>query len=145
MEVFTSMFWLAAFIVLLVFEIITLGLTSIWFAGGALAAFAASVLGANMWIQIFVFLTVSFVLLFTVRPFASKYFNKSRAKTNLEALEGRQGVVTQEINNLKGTGEINLSGQMWTARSTEDNVIIEKEATVEIVNIQGVKAMVKKI
>lgn len=144
MGFYISMFWLAAFIIFLVYEIITLGLTSIWFAGGALAAFIISLLTGNIFIQGFVFVLVSLLLLFTVKPFASKYFNKSREKTNLDAILGRQAVVTKEIDNLKGTGEINMSGQIWTARSVNDG-IIKEESKVEIVLIEGVKAIVKKI
>lgn len=119
MDIFVPVFWLAALVVFLVFEIITLGLTSIWFAGGALAAFVAAELAANPIIQSLAFLIVSLLLLFTVRPFASKYFNRSRQKTNLDAIVGRSAIVTKEINNLEGLGEINLSGQIWTARSAD--------------------------
>ena len=138
MDIFVPVFWLAALVVFLVFEIITLGLTSIWFAGGALAAFVAAEFGANPIIQSLAFLIVSLLLLFTVRPFASKYFNRSRQKTNLDA------IVTKEINNLEGLGEINLSGQIWTARSADDTVIAA-EKKVEIVNIEGVKAIVREV
>lgn len=121
MDIFVPVFWLAALVVFLVFEIITLGLTSIWFAGGALAAFVAAEFGANPIIQslafLIVFIASSFYL---VRPFASKYFNRSRQKTNLDAIVGRSAIVTKEINNLEGLGEINLSGQIWTARSADD-------------------------
>lgn len=144
MDFIIPMVWLAAFIIFLLYEIVTLGLTSIWFAGGALAAFIVALCKGNLFIQIFVFLIVSFALLFTLRPFASKYFNKSRQKTNLDAIIGRQAVVIKEIDNLKGTGEISLSGQIWTARSEDDNVI-EEHAKVEIVLIEGVKAIVKKL
>ena len=144
MDIFVPVFWLAALVVFLVFEIITLGLTSIWFAGGALAAFVAAEFGANPIIQSLAFLIVSLLLLFTVRPFSSKYFNRSRQKTNLDAIVGRSAIVTKEINNLEGLGEINLSGQIWTARSADDTVIAA-EKKVEIVNIEGVKAIVREV
>lgn len=144
MDMFVPVLWMVVLILFLVFEIMTLGLTSVWFAGGALVAFIVAVCGANPWIQIIVFLVVSLVLLFTVRPIAGKYFNNNRQKTNIDALVGRQGVVTVQIDNLKGQGEISLAGQMWTARSANDT-IIEEKAQVEIVSIEGVKAIVKKI
>ena len=68
-----AMFWLGLLVVLLVIEIITLGLTTIWFAGGALVAFVASALGANMIVQIVLFLGVSFIMLYFTRPVAVKY------------------------------------------------------------------------
>jgi len=139
-----SIFWIIALIAFLVIEIITLGLTSIWFAGGALVAFLAAVLGANIIVQIALFFVVSIVLILVSRPLATKYFNKNRARTNVDALIGKRGFVTAEINNLKGLGEINLSGQIWSARSADESVIVE-DAEVEIVSIEGVKAIVKKV
>lgn len=140
----SSILWIIAVIVFLLYEIMTLGLTSIWFAGGALAAFVASVLGANLFVQVALFVVVSIALVLIVRPLASKNFNQNRAKTNVDALIGKKGFVITEINNLKGEGEVNFSGQIWTARSTDDT-IIEEKTEVEIVSIEGVKAMVKKV
>lgn len=140
---FYSIFWLAALIIFLVAEIITLGLTSIWFAGGALVSFIASFLGANLVVQIILFLVVSIVLVAVTRPLASKYFNKNRTKTNIDAVVGKRGFVVAEIDNLKGQGEISLAGQVWTARSA-DNSVIGKDIEVEIVAIEGVKLIVKR-
>lgn len=140
---FYSIFWLAALIIFLVAEIITLGLTSIWFAGGALVSFIASFLGANLIVQIILFLVVSIVLVAVTRPLASKYFNKNRTKTNIDAVVGKRGFVVTEIDNLKGQGEISLAGQIWTARSA-DNSVIGKDIEVEIVAIEGVKLIVKR-
>lgn len=140
---FYSIFWLAALIIFLVAEIITLGLTSIWFAGGALVSFIASFLGANLVVQIILFFVVSIVLVAATRPLASKYFNKNRTKTNIDAVVGKRGFVVTEIDNLKGQGEISLAGQVWTARSA-DNSVIGKDIEVEIVAIEGVKLIVKR-
>lgn len=140
---FYSIFWLAALIIFLVAEIITLGLTSIWFAGGALVSFIASFLGANLIVQIILFLVVSIVLVAVTRPLASKYFNKNRTKTNIDAVVGKRGFVVTEIDNLKGQGEVSLAGQVWTARSA-DNSVIGKDIEVEIVAIEGVKLIVKR-
>lgn len=140
---FYSIFWLAALIIFLVAEIITLGLTSIWFAGGALVSFIASFLGANLVVQIILFFVVSIVLVAVTRPLASKYFNKNRTKTNIDAVVGKRGFVVTEIDNLKGQGEISLAGQVWTARSA-DNSVIGKDIEVEVVAIEGVKLIVKR-
>ena len=72
-----EIFWLIVFLVLLFFEILTLGLTTIWFAGGALVAFVLAVLNVSWMVQMVVFLVVSFLLLLTTRPFAQKYINKN--------------------------------------------------------------------
>lgn len=144
MDVFSPIFWLVAMIVLLLFEIVTLGLTSVWFAGGALLAFAAALLGLSGLAQVAVFVVGSLVLLFVLRPVASKYLNNSRAKTNVDAVIGKTGIVTVEIDNLRGQGKVELAGMTWTARSESGDGIPEG-AQVEVVAIEGVKAIVKQV
>lgn len=138
-----GIFWLVVIVVMAVIEIITLGLTTIWFAGGALVAFIASLLGANLVVQFILFCIVSVVLLAFTRPFAVKYVNKDRTKTNVESLIGKEAVVLEEIDNLKAQGHVSLNGMEWTAR-TADDTVIAVDATVEIIEISGVKLMVKQ-
>ena len=85
--------WLVLLIVFIGIEILTLGLTTIWFAGGCVPAFIAALCGAPVLVQILVFLTVSLILLFFTRPVAVKYFNRDRIKTNAESLVGRTAIV----------------------------------------------------
>ena len=136
-------FWLVTFIVLLVIEAMTLGLTTLWFAGGALVAFIASLLGANSAIQIALFLVVSLVLLIFTRPLATKYLNKNATKTNLDEIIGKKAVVTEAIDNLAEVGEAQLEGKIWMARAVDDEGKIEKGTTVIVVEIKGVKLIVK--
>lgn len=137
-----AIIWLAALVILLIAEALTLGLTTIWFAGGAAAALAAALLGTNVWIQIGLFLSVSLVLLIFTRPVAVRYMNKSALKTNVDSLTGEQGVVDEAIDNLKGTGKVRLNDVFWTARS-ENGEVIEKGVVVEILRVDGVKLIVK--
>ena len=134
--------WLAILVVVLVIEIITLGLTTIWFAGGALVAFLASLLGMGLPVQIVLFFVVSLVLLLGTRPFAVKYFNKDRKKTNLESLIGAEALVLEEIHNLKASGRVQVNGQEWSARSSDGREIKCGEI-VRIEAIRGVKLMVR--
>lgn len=138
-----GIFWLIVIIVMAVIEIITLGLTTIWFAGGALVAFLASLLGANLLIQTILFIVVSVILLAVTRPIAVEFFNKDRTKTNVESLIGKTALVLQEIDNLRARGMVSVSGQEWSAKSVDDEVI-PVETQVEIVEIRGVKLLVKK-
>ncbi|MDE6529222.1 MAG: NfeD family protein [Lachnospiraceae bacterium] len=135
--------WLAIFIVMLGIEIATLGLTTIWFAGGALLATLVAAIGLPVYVQIPVFLVVSVVLLLFTRPIAQKYFNKERIRTNAEGLVGQTAVVTENINNLKGMGKAVINGQEWTARSAEDAIELEKETKATIVAIEGVKLVLR--
>lgn len=139
-----GMIWLGILILMVMIEIVTLGLTTIWFAGGALVAFVASLLGAGVPLQITLFIVVSVLLLIGTRPFAVKYFNRERVKTNAESLIGEIGIVLSDIDNLRATGAVQVNGQEWTARS-KDNVLIEKGREVRIEEISGVKLMVKEI
>ncbi len=137
-----SIIWLIGLVVCLAIEISTLGLTSIWFAGGALLALIISLIGGPLWLQVLVFLVTSIVLLIFTRPIAMKYFNKNRAKTNVDSKIGKQAIVTVTIDNLKGEGQIVTEGMEWTARSL-DSSVIEEGAIVTIEKIEGVKAIVK--
>ena len=135
--------WLAILIILVVIEIFTLGLTTIWFAGGALVAILVAALGGPVWLQIIIAAVVSAVLLFFTRPIAMKYFNRDRERTNAEALVGRQAIVISEINNLQGIGQVTINGMEWTARSIMDDHIIEPGEVVIVRGINGVKLLVE--
>lgn len=138
-----GVFWLFVVVVMAIIEIITLGLTTIWFAGGALVAFIASLFGAGFVIQVALFIVVSVALMAVTRPLAVKYLNKDRVKTNAESLIGKFAVVKEEIDNLNARGQVSVDGQEWTARAIEEK-IIPQGATVEIVKISGVKLLVKQ-
>lgn len=139
-----ELIWLAILIVLLIIEILTLGLTTIWFAGGALLAFIAAEFGAPLPVQIVLFFIVSLVLLIFTRPVALKYFNAKRTKTNSESLIGKQAVVTQSIDNSLGVGEATVNGLVWTARTEAFSGSIEEGKTVTIIAIDGVKLIVRE-
>lgn len=137
-------FWLILLIICIGIEIPTMGLTTIWFAGGALVAIFAAVVGAPIWLQAVIFIVVSLLLLFFTRPVAVKYFNKDRAKTNVESMVGRQAIVISEIDNLQGIGRVTVGGQEWSARSADEQVNIAVGAVVTVVAINGVKLIVRE-
>lgn len=138
-------FWLVLLIICIGIEVATMGLTTIWFAGGALVAIFAAVVGAPIWLQAIIFIVISLVLLFFTRPIAVKYFNKDRVKTNVESMVGRQAIVISEIDNLQGIGQVTVGGQEWSARSAEEKVKIAVGAVVVVVAINGVKLIVRDI
>lgn len=139
-----EIFWLVAFGALLLIEILTLGLTTIWFAVGALAAFLLALLHVPLMLQIVVFIVVSVLMLIFTRPVMTKYLNKKTTKTNAESLVGRNARVLIPINNLKSEGQVMVGGMEWTARSTKDEVTFQKDEMVHIVGICGVKLIVEK-
>ena len=136
--------WLAAFIVFIGIEIPTMALTTIWFAGGALIAFVLAMLDVSPVLQWAVFCVVSLILLFATRPWAVRYFNnQKKEKTNVDSLIGKTAVVTSEIRNLEGKGEVFVNGLTWAARAGEDSMVIEEDTHVTVTAVQGVKLIVE--
>ena len=142
--VMLPVYWMILFILLLVIELLTMGLTTIWFAGGALVAAIACYLGAGIAVQILLFLCVSALLLIFTRPLAVKYFNKDTVQTNANSLIGKKAVVIQDIDNLAQTGKVRINDIEWTARTAEDGLSISKDAVVKIKEIRGVKLIVEE-
>lgn len=139
-----TMYWLLIFIILLIIEICTMGLTTIWFAGGALAAFVMGIIGFGTTVQLVVFSIVSIVLLVSTRPIALKYFNKERQKTNAESLIGKQALVLEDVDTLHNKGMVEVNGQEWSAKTEEPSGVIAKNTVVTIEGIQGVKLIIKE-
>lgn len=138
------LFWLAVMVIMLVIEIITLGLTSIWLAGGALVAFILAMLNVPFIAQVIVFLIVSLVLIVFTRPVAVKYFNKDRVKTNVESMIGRQAIVVSEVDNLQGIGRVTVGGQEWSARTVEEGIVLPVGTVVIVKAVSGVKLIVEE-
>lgn len=136
--------WLAVLVVCVGIEIATMGLTTIWFAGGALVSAILAALNAPLWLQVVAFFVVSLILLYLTRPVAVKYFNKDRVKTNVESLIGRQAIVISEIDNLQGIGQVTVGGQEWSARSVKDDVQLPVGSVVVVRSVSGVKLIVEE-
>ena len=123
--------WLAVFVVCIGLEAASMALTSIWFAGGALIACVLSIAGVNLYIQLAVFVVVSFLLLYSTRPLALRYINQKTVRTNVDALVGKKARVTAEIDNDE-------------ARGTADGSRIPRDTMVQIQAVSGVKLIVSK-
>lgn len=139
-----AIIWLVALVVFLILEIISMGLTTVWFAAGSLVAVILAVLGAPFWLQVVAFFAVSCLLLAFTRPVAVKYFNKDRVRTNVESLIGREAIVVSEVDNLQGIGRVTVGGQEWSARTTKNGIVLPV-GTVGIVRaIDGVKLLIEE-
>lgn len=136
--------WLILLVVFLVMEASTVAVVSIWFAAGALVSLIASLLGAQLWLQIAVFLGVSAVCLAALRPVVQKYIKPRIVRTNVDAIVDSQGYVTEEIDNLAARGQVKLGAMEWTARSS-DGTVIPKGTLVKVDRIEGVKAFVSAV
>lgn len=140
-----SYLWLMLFIVFLIFEIATLGLTTIWFAGGAFISFWMSIVGMGFIAQLVVFFLVSFILLFTTRPLAAKYLNKGTTRTNVEELIGKKVKVSETIDNINEMGHVMINGVEWLARAQHDGMVIQAGTFVRVMEINGVKVIVQPL
>ena len=136
--------WLVLTVLLLLVEIVTLGLTTIWFAGGSLGGFLVALANGPLWLQFVVFVVISLVLLFFTRPIAVRFYNSHRIKTNAESLIGQSAILTEDIDNLSGKGKAVINGMEWTARSAYDEEKLKEGTTVTVKRIQGVKLIVEE-
>ncbi len=134
--------WLSIFVVLVLTELATMGLTTVWFAGGAIVSCIMAAILLPIWMQIIAFVIVSGVLLYFTRPIAVKYFNRNRVKTNIDEKIGKQAIVTSDIDNLQGSGQVKIDGMEWSARSLNGEVILSG-SVVRVVKISGVKLIVE--
>ena len=136
--------WLVLLILFAAGEAATVGLTSIWFAAGALVALIAALLGGALWIQITLFLAVSILCMAAVRPLAKKHLNSKVEHTNADRVLGQEAQVTEDIDNIHGRGAVIIRGVTWTARSQDDSPI-PAGTMVRVLRIEGVKVFVERI
>lgn len=134
--------WLAALVVFGIVEAATVSVVSVWFMGGALAALAAQLLGANVTVQIVVFLVVSAVLLACLRPFVKRFVSADKTATNIQSVLGKRAIITETVDNLRATGALKLEGREWTARSA-DGSVLEAGTVVTVMKVEGVKLFVE--
>lgn len=134
--------WLGVIIVASVVEMATTQLVSIWFAVGGIGALIACALGAPALLQVVVFLFLAGVTLAFTRPFVRKKLTVKKTNTNADRYLGKTAVVTAEINNTLGTGQVDVLGSVWTARSA-DGAVIPAGRRVVVETIDGVKLIVR--
>lgn len=135
--------WLGITIVAVIIEILTTDLVSIWFAAGGIVSLIACLLGASQMIQIVLFVIVSIFTIIIVRPIAKKYLRTNIEKTNVDRVIGKHGLVTKTIT-ADNKGEVKVMSTSWPATSL-DNTVINEGDYCEIIAIEGVHLVVKKI
>jgi membrane protein implicated in regulation of membrane protease activity len=144
MDLLPKLIWLILLLAFAGAEALTVGLTSIWFAAGALVALVAALVNGPIWLQVALFLVVSVLCLIAVRPLAKKYLNPVLQPTNADRILGAEVRVTEEIDNLRGQGQVAVGAMPWTARS-EDGAPIPAGALVRVLRIEGVKVYVEPV
>ena len=134
--------WLIFAVLFLILELSTVSLVSIWFVAGAILALLAAAIDLSIGIQIGVFIIGTAALLIFTKPVAQKMLREKVHATNFDRIIGKDGVVIEKINPDEGKGQIKILGSIWSAK-TEDGSEIEKGTRVEVLRIEGVKAVVK--
>ncbi|MBQ7098352.1 MAG: NfeD family protein [Oscillospiraceae bacterium] len=136
-----AIFWLAAMVVFLAAEAMTVTLVSIWFAIGALGAIVVVLLGGSVVVQVTVFLALAVALLLSLRTVVRRHFTPHVTKTNIDSLVGATGIVVTPVNNIAALGQVQINGIEWSARSTGGSHI-PAGALVRVDRIEGVKVFV---
>ena len=136
--------WLVLMLVFLAAEGATAAMVSLWFVLGSLGGLIVSLLGGEVWLQFVVFFLVSAITLGLLRPLTRKFVNPEITSTNVNALPGTKGLVSEAIDNVRGQGQVKLGGVAWTARSSDDQPI-PAGTLVQVDRIEGVKAFVSPV
>ena len=136
--------WFVLLIFFIVVEASTVSVVSLWFAAGALAALVAALLHGGLWLQIGLFALVSVGMLLALRPVVRKHFTPKLTRTNVDAVIGTEGFVTEPIDNISSTGQVKLGAMEWTARSTGGDPI-PAGTRIKVDKIEGVKVFVTPV
>lgn len=135
--------WIASAVIFFVIEVLTSQIVTIWFAVGSIGAIFANVLKAETIWQIVVFAVLSLITLLIARPYMKKFTQTKVQPTNADMCIGSKAVVTEDIDNTKGTGQVKIKGVVWSAKSNDEEVI-SKDSVVIVKSISGVKLIVDK-
>ena len=135
--------WLILAGIFLIIEIISVGFLVFWFSIGALIAMVASFFIPNTIAQTAIFVISSTILLFATKPLVKKIL-PGDVKTNSFSIIGKIAKVTIDIEPVEGKGQVKIGAEAWSAKSVDDT-FIAKDTEVEILEIDGVKAIVKPL
>ena len=135
-----AVIWILGIIAFIILETVTYQLVSIWFAIGALGGMIAAFSGVNFYVQMAVFIAVSFIC---IRPISMKFFKPRNVETNAQSLVGKEVLITSDVDNIRGLGEGKVDGKVWTVRSIDNSHVLKGETAV-IEKIEGVKLIVKR-
>ena len=134
--------WIVIAVIFAVAEGLTSSFITIWFTIGAAASAIVAAVGGDIAIQIVIFFVISILLLIFTRPILVKRLKLGREKNYTEQLEGKTGLVIEEIKPF-GSGQVKVRGIVWTAVGETEDFAAKKGSIVEIVRVEGVKLLVK--
>ncbi len=138
-------FWLVLCGLFIVIELCTVSFLAFFPAVAAFAAYITALLNFNTAIQCIVFLIGTTLLIIFMKPITDKFIKTSTKPTNVNSVISKTGIVTETIDNLHGKGIVKIDGELWSALADKEDTVIEKDSKIQVLNIKGVKVIVKKI
>ena len=133
--------WMIAAGVLAIGEIATLGIYHGPIAIAAVTAGIVALAGAGHALQWIVFIAVSLASLLVLRPIARRHLRTpAQLRTGTAALVGKPAVVVERVD--RDGGQVKLAGEVWSARSYDDDQAFEAGTRVEVMKIDGATALV---
>ena len=136
--------WLILCGIFFIIEIFTVTFMMFWPGVAAFIVALLSLLDIPVAAQITIFCVLSIVLIVFTKPLTKKLFKSNDVSTNIDSIIGKTGIVTKTINNIEGKGQVKVQGEIWTAISTNDE-IIEEKTNIKVISVDGVKLKVQKI
>ena len=136
--------WLILCGLFLIIEIFTVSFLMFWPGIGAFLAFITNIIGFSFPVQLGVFVISTALMIIFMKPLVTKLFKTKDVPMNNNAVIGKQATVVKEIDNVNLKGQVKVNGELWSAISDDDSIINEN-ATVEVLAIDGVKLKVKKV
>ena len=137
--------WLIVAGFFFILEIATTGFLVCWLGVGAVLAMVLSFFVDNIVLQVMLFAISSVVLILFTKPLVKKFIDKKTIPTNIDSIIGKEGIVIETIDTIKGVGQVKLGGEVWSAKSFVENVVIEKDTKVVVKEINGVKLVVEEV
>lgn len=136
--------WIGVIVAAIVLEMLTDQIIAIWFMPSAIICAILDLCGVPLPWQLLVFLLVSVTGIVLSRTVLKKHFNFTKTATNVEAVVGEKCVVIERIDNYAGRGQAKVRGQIWSARSVDDEETFEEGEILRVVAVEGVKLICKK-
>ena len=135
-------FWIGVILLSLACELLSHKRVALWLAPAAAVAAVLAALAISVFVQIPLFLLLSLLLVFVIRPLVSRGGRSSAMQ--IDDMIGERAVVVEKIENVAGAGQVKVCGQFWSARAVDDEHVYEEGESVTVIAVEGVKLICKK-
>lgn len=137
--------WIGFFVLSVIAELITMNLIAIWFMPGTIIAIVLALFSIPVWIQVLVWFCTTIIVFLATGGITRRFLNRRAEATNADRVVGKEAIVTETISDREQTGQAKVLGQIWSARCTDPDAVIDVGTQVRVVRIEGVKIIVSVI